>query len=333
MSKKIKLINKSFSIVLETENLGMAGVEDLEKSLNSLKSQKYPIKKAKEVLIIAGGHVSEDVQKRLKKKYPWVTIKKTKEHLDYVGAKAVGSKIAKGDILIFVDSDSVYEKGWLGNMLKVFSDFPDADVVSGNTEPRINSNYAMSLTLAWMFIIRGPIRKTKEVYEVPMNNFAIKRNALLKVPLPKNLPFYRSGSIWKNWLIENGLKIYTTPNVMGYHATPANLRDWWYRMLINGRDFVALGDYTFKGMKLIEKKSVLKRFMNLVAWSGWKTLQVFVNVYKTVNKDKKTIQYLLLGVPFALLDVSIIILGSLITFINRDYLLKIVTAYEAEHVV
>jgi len=320
---------ETFSIIVETENLGMAQLTDLEASLNSLKEQTFPIKKAKEIIVLAGGHVSKDVEKMLNKKYPWVKVQKIKEGLDYIGAKAVGCRFASGDILIFVDSDSVYEKTWLANLLKVFPKYPDADVVCGDTAPIINSNYAMALAMSWMFIVRGPMNKPIKIYQVPMNNFAIKRGVLAKVPLPKNLPFYRSGSIWKNWLLEKGYKIYAAPNTMAYHALPGSLKDWWLRMLINGRDYVALGDYSLKNMKVVEKKSLLKRFINFVAWAGWKTLNIFINAERIVRKNKKTIRYLILGIPLALLNVAVIVLGSIITMINRDYLLKIVTAYEA----
>jgi glycosyltransferase involved in cell wall biosynthesis len=83
----------------------MAGLADLEAALDSLQKQKFSVKNAKEVLVLVGSHVSEDIQNELKRKYPWLKLHLEGESLDYAKAKMRGAEIATGDIVIFADSD------------------------------------------------------------------------------------------------------------------------------------------------------------------------------------------------------------------------------------
>jgi hypothetical protein len=64
----------TYSIIIETENLGMAEVEDLKKSLDSIKDQDIEKGKIKEVILIVGTHLPKDIQKEILSEYPWVTL-------------------------------------------------------------------------------------------------------------------------------------------------------------------------------------------------------------------------------------------------------------------
>jgi GT2 family glycosyltransferase len=332
--RKSNLSIKSFSIVVETENLGMATINDLKACLDSLKKQTWNIRRAEEVLVIAGTHISNELQNRLKKMYPWISIQKTKEALDYISVKIEGAKMATGDIVVFVDSDATYERGWLSDILGVFSSHPDAGLIAGLTSPKINSNYTMSLGLAWMFLLKTPTNKPKETSQFTFNNFAIKRTLLLNFKFPKNFPFYRGkGTIIRKRLIKDGVKMYRAPKAKGYHAVPSNFTDWWYRMLINGHDFIAMADFSVNGNKIIEKRSILKRFRNLMLWVGWKTVEIFINGYRIIREDKKKIRYLPLGLPIAFANVLVLTLGGIITCVTRDYLFNKINRYEAHNVV
>lgn len=252
----------SFSIVIETENLSMAEINDLEASLSSIKNQKFPIDKAEEVLLIISGHLSKKSRGRIEQKYTWVTLYEAKENLAYTEAKVRGAEIAKGDIIVYADSDVQYENLWLGNILEVFASCPDAEIVGGDTRVSIDSSYSFSLNLTWMFNIQRSINlpeKSDAVFH--LNNFAIRRETMLQVPFPLGLPFYRSHiTIWKKRLVENGIAIYRAPGTRGHHAAPDSFLDWWYRMLINGADIVTKADYFSRDNgEVVLRRSLKKR--------------------------------------------------------------------------
>lgn len=107
----------SFSVVVETENLGMAKIDDLAARLYTIIKQGFPIKNAEEVLLIVGGNLSKISRDLIEKNYPWVTIYESKGHLGYTTSKLRGAEIAKGDVVVSADSDVLYENLWLGNIL------------------------------------------------------------------------------------------------------------------------------------------------------------------------------------------------------------------------
>lgn len=180
---KTTTLNKpiSFSIVVETENLGMANLIDLEACLRSLEKQQFPIEKAEEVLLIVGGHLSKRSQDFIAKKYPWLSVYQAKENLVGARAKFVGAATAKGEFIVFADSDVRYTSTWLGNLLDVFMSNPQADVATGHTRVEIRSSYTFALNLAWVFHILPPFDQPKKDYPpFHVNNFAIRKQLMLR---------------------------------------------------------------------------------------------------------------------------------------------------------
>ncbi len=328
-------MESKFSVILETENLGMAGIEDLKSSLNSLKNQSYPIKKAKEVIIIVGGHVSKEAQNYIKKNYPWARIHNEDGHLEYTKAKALGAKLAKGEVIIFVDSDVKYEKKWLENIVKIFSKNKGVDIVGGDTRIETVSGYTLSLNLMWMIYVQNKINKLAPAKYFSLNNFAIKRDLMNKINIPFKISLYRGKiPLWRENLMRNGARIYRAPHTKGYHAAPGNLKDWFYRMLIYGADFVAQADFSLnpKG-KIVEKRSIAKRIAKFIVLPIWKIEQIILNTYKLISENTKILSYLPTALVICLLNLILMCSGALIALFNRDFILNRINALEAEHVV
>jgi len=327
---------KPFSIIVETENLGMVGIDDLEVCLDSLKNQTYSIKNITEVLLIVGGHISKPAIKRIKQKYPWVKIHLEKDKLDYAKSKMKGAEIARGKVLIFADSDMKYERTWLENMIKSFELHPKDHIMSGDTRLDTTSAYKMSLNSTWMIqILSDEIDKPVKTSFFPLNNFAIYRNDMLKEPLPHKLPLYRNKiPIWEKMLIKNGFKILRVPRTRGIHAPPGNLADWWYRMLIYGADFVSLSDFSInQNGEVIEKKNILRRFLRALFLFPWKIEQLIVNSYKLLKEDWQRARYFPGALFLGLFNSVVIEFGALIACLNRDLIFRKITAREEAHIV
>ena len=136
MSKRIP----SFSIVFETENLSSVELDNLYRSLDSLSCQSVPIHKTNEFLIIDSGNVSIDTRKKICERYPFVKFHKVHNKLDYHEAKMLGANLSSGGIVVFCDSDCVYEKRWLENILLFFTEHPQAHIVAGETSAPLASS-------------------------------------------------------------------------------------------------------------------------------------------------------------------------------------------------
>jgi GT2 family glycosyltransferase len=308
----------------------MAGLDDLEACLRSLQNQSFPIEQAKEVLAVVGGHISTGVQEILQGKFPWLAFHQAGRSLEYTEAKALGGRIATGDILVFVDADVVYEKNWLRSLLSVFERYADAMIVGGDTRVYMDSGYALSLNLTWMLPMLAEIRKPERADNFSLNNFAILRELMLQVPFPANYPLYRGKvTVWKDRLAKKGCIIYRAPQTRGDHAPPGSLLDWWYRMLIFGRDTVARADFHFHGeADPIEKRSLPKRFRALSKLWRKRYNGAIDRCRLLLREDPRNCKYLLTGVPLCCLNFAVIMLGGLIACFNRDYLFHKINARE-----
>ena len=333
--KKIEDQGPTFSLVLETENLGMAGIGDLQDTLESLQKQTYSVSYAKEVLIIAAGHISQDTLSFLAEKYPWVTVHRVDEKLEYVESKQRGAKIVTGDVVIFVDSDVVYESTWLENILYGFIAAPGAIIITGETRIRGKSLYSMAIQLSWMMNIVCKSSYPKHVSHFHLNNFAIKRLVFIKVPIFLKLPIYRAHTVEvKKWLLNHGYGVVRVPHARGYHLAPGNLADWWYRMLVFGADAIVKADFIFNfNGNVSEKFSPIKRVIRVPLFIAFKVYVMMSRTTVILQEDWKNIFKLIIAVPLAIFFVMVMTLGCLIAVVNRDYLFKKATARELVHVV
>lgn len=325
---------EKLSLILETENLGMAELADLDTSLTSIKYQDYPINNIFEVLVVIGSKVTPKVQGFIKKHYPWVRLHTVNGSLDYAKSKMEGAKAAKGNILVFCDSDVSYEKTWLRNMVNAFKKYPEGVVMSGDTRLTTISSYHMALNATWMIqILSEKINGLVPQHFFPLNNFAIRRQDMMNNPPPYTLPLYRNKiPIWEKVLTNAGLKIMRVPGTRGFHAPPGKLIDWFYRMLIYGADFVALADFSLsKSSEVIEKINVAGRLFQLIILGPWKLKELVVNTIKLMGEDISRVKYLPGALIISVANISVMLLGALIAFFNRDFLFNKINAHEANH--
>jgi glycosyltransferase involved in cell wall biosynthesis len=333
--KKIQESGLTFSIVIETENLGMAGLDDVRATLDSLADQDYSIHQAREILVIAGGAVSEETLQLLKQEYPWITIHREIQKLEYLTSKIRGCEIATGDIVVMVDSDAVYHPTWLGQTLYGFISTPGTSVVASETRIKIDSIYTTAIQLAWMINADLVSSHPTPITQFHLNNFAIKRSVALQVPLYNNMPIYRANNVeWKKQLRLLGYSAIRVPGILAHHAPPGNFWDWWWRMLVSGSDAVAKADFIYHyGGQVTEKISYGKRCLRIPMFFVFKIMKMITRLRALVTEDWKQLRYIIPAIPVALFFILVMELGALITLFNRDYVFKKITAREQSHVV
>lgn len=168
----------SFSIVIETENLGMGSIDGLKLTLDSLANQTISPLQANEVIIVVSGRFPAEHKDQILSVYPWLHFVYSDKLLEYTEAKNFGASFATADIVVFADADVVYEASWLGSILEGFSKHQDISVVSGETRVGLNSSYEFAMNIAWMLPIEKRDSGFVKCKSFRLNNFAIKKKGL-----------------------------------------------------------------------------------------------------------------------------------------------------------
>lgn len=332
---EIKNSGLTFSLVVETENLGMAGIDDLRDTLDSLKCQSYPVASAQEVLLLAAGHVSDETLSSLYEQYPWVRVHKEIHPMEYLESKKRGAELATGDIVVFADSDVVYESTWLEQILYGFVAAPGAAIVAGDTRIRGSSVYAIAIQLIWMMSTEVVAKYPHLIRHFDLNNFAIKRSIMLKASIFSGLPLYRAHTVeMKKQLYSKGYSAVRVPGARGYHLPPGTLSDWWYRLLVYGADAVAKADFYFEyGGTVRVRYSLIRRLFRIPLFFGWKCVVMFTRIYVLVREDWRRIGKLFFAMPIVFASLCVMLVGACISLVDRKYIFNRISAREHEHVV
>lgn len=322
--------NFTFSIVLETENLGCQGLKELEESLTSLKNQSIPLKWAEEIILVVSNQISSTTLSSLKEQYPLLTIHKVEEDLDYTGAKILGANVAKSDVVVYVDSDVRYDSKNIENLLSVFIKHPEADISAGSTIIEPTSPYALSFNFSWMITILPDVTKISKWNYFPFNNFAMKKDLFYKFPFPNEIPLYRSKiTLWRKMFSED-IQIYKAPGTPSFHAPPQTFWTWWYRMLINGADVVSVADYKIVKKEIVYSPSFIKRFFKLFRLLSWKLKVAVTYPFVFAKKDKTIIKHLPLSFIFVIINLFVVLLGGLFAVFNTKYIMYKLQKLESE---
>lgn len=100
-------------------------------------------------------------------------IKNPKERSTSI-ARNIGAKIAKGDVVLFLDSDVVLHSGYIQGLLKTYEDYPEAVGIAGwirflsNQRPAQNKSYYFYQTLNKLFLLGHDSRDSCRFFEYPM---------------------------------------------------------------------------------------------------------------------------------------------------------------------
>ncbi|MBY0376403.1 hypothetical protein K2P96_00290, partial [Patescibacteria group bacterium] len=189
--------------------------------------------------------------------------------------------------------------------------------------------------LTWMLNISSNKSYPKPVKGFYLNNFAIKRQVMLKTKPYSGIPLYRAAIVeWIRQLKSRGYGIIQAPNATGYHAPPGNFSDWWYRMFIFGADEIVKGDfYFYPDGSVVEKFSPFRRLGKLFFFYGFKLYRISTRSYLILKKKPSDIFYWILSLPLVFIFLATMMMGSILAIFNRDYLFKKISAKENEHIV
>jgi len=152
--------------------------------------------------------------------------------LRYYSLKNEGGRQAKGDILIFVDSDCVPEDHWLRRLLEPFHN-PEVNIVTGNSYIDRDTFYEKTFAAGWYFPPRLPDGPLVIVREPFANTLAMRRHTFEQYPFPEESALYMAqGITWHRILAANHVPIFLNPSARVAHPPPVFLRS----AIVNGYD-------------------------------------------------------------------------------------------------
>lgn len=303
----------SFSIVLETENLAAADLNGLMRSLSSLAAQDPAPTEANEVLLIESGDIPAALLAELCQQYPWIKVCSAPAGTEYYQAKMLGAELATGEIIVYYDSDCIYEAGWMSKILSPFSQSPDIQVVAGETTTNGVGIYGTAMALGYIFPQYSGRTELSPGKSYFLNNVAFRRSFLLRHPIPTNLPLYRGNcAVHAHKLVESGFIIWQQPEARVLHAPPNGLKHFFWRFLLIGHDY-------YWQKKLIPTATNAEPTL-----SGKKgKLEIFLDrIRKMRDRDIRHLFFLPLSIPVVLTSSLLIYIGYLITVRQPEYLLK-----------
>ncbi|MGB8275313.1 MAG: glycosyltransferase [Alphaproteobacteria bacterium] len=229
----------SFSMVLETVNLELADLESVRRSLHSVAAQDLSPATANEVVMVESGELPEGTLSKLAADYPWLCIVKAPPDSGYEEAKIAGVSRTSGDVVVFFDSDCVYEAGWLRGLIEGLGERPDIDVLGGETMIRTDSAWALASAVLFSFEFYSGREAVYDAERFHFNNVAFRRAVLNDAPPPVRLPVFRVPTTFYAALLrQRGFRIGRQPKSRARHQPPNGLAHFFWRFLIFGLDGV-----------------------------------------------------------------------------------------------
>jgi glycosyltransferase involved in cell wall biosynthesis len=226
----------TFSVVIETDNLERGEIAPLRECLDSIARQQPVLGRARGVVLVAGGNLSEASVEVLRDRYPWLTLDRTAGGVAYIGQKARGAALGDSEVVVFCDGDVRYEPGWLGALLAPFSERPDVEMVAGETTTPIQGPYTLAIALTFMFPRFSGESQLARSPTYWANNVAVRRSVLEVAPIPDPAVLYRGQNLLHSLaLLRCGRIIWRQPLARAQHSVPGP-RTIARRYLRLGRD-------------------------------------------------------------------------------------------------
>jgi glycosyltransferase involved in cell wall biosynthesis len=229
----------SFSLIIETENLATADRQGLLSSLRALDAQDPGPRSANEVLLIDSGDIPPELLDPLCAQYNWLKVHYAPPNTGYYAAKMLGAKLATGDIVVYYDSDCIYEPQWLRTLLESFETDGEAiQIVAGETRTRGVGLYGTAMALAYIFPPYSGQTQLASATQYYLNNVAFRREVLLNHPIPTDLPLYRGNCVLHAYALRrSGFTIWRQPLARATHAPPNGWSHFVWRFLLIGHDY------------------------------------------------------------------------------------------------
>jgi glycosyltransferase involved in cell wall biosynthesis len=315
-----------FSIVLETENLRGAEIEELFRCLESLDAQSVHPSRAAEVLLINSDVVPPEIVAEIGRRYAWVRVVPLPPGFDYYASKRRGAELASGDVVVFCDGDCEYSPEWLGELLKPFADDPAVSIVTGETATSVSGPVELGLSASYIFPFFSNRTELIKAGSYQYNNVAFRRSLLLRHPTPSGVPCYRGNGLLHAFsLVHDGHTIWQNPKARVFHPLPES----WGLL---ARRYVLLGQEAYVLSKIkpgwVEKREL--RWQRSAIGDLWLCARIgagrartaFSRMAAVVSSEPRRVVYLPITFPIACASLFLFLLGVGISYVSPTYLIR-----------
>jgi hypothetical protein len=242
------------SIIIEWENVKLSEMDRCREMLRAMAKQipEYFDKQgvpesaetpAAEILILYdsgafdGGFIEDIVATeipRTTRHCQWRIIAAGSE--GYYGLKNIGSQQARGEVLVFIDSDLIPEDKWLENMLSPMQG-SDVKVVAGHAYVTPDDMLSRTFALTWFFPLRATEAKLSPAKGFFANSVAFQRDVFLKHPY-EVIPGASRGAcrLLAKKLKAEGVQMISNTGAQASHPPPNGLKHFLLRAVVQGRD-------------------------------------------------------------------------------------------------
>ena len=256
----------TYSVVIEWENARLSELERTRQMLKALREQIAESEHPRPDIIILHDeeHVSpqliEEVVGGVSALEGWpadIRIIPT-DGLNYYEQKNFGAQQCDTELIVFLDSDVIPERGWLAGLLEAFED-PEVQVVHGNVYIDMQGLYSKAFALFWFFPLRAEEDGLYQTtYSAPANNVAFRRATFEAFEYPSRPTFRGQCGVLSRSLRDHGIATYCQLKSHVSHPPPNGLRHFVNRAVCTGHDWV-----------LRRRLNPEKRDASLVAASKW----------------------------------------------------------------
>ncbi|MDX8499456.1 glycosyltransferase [Mesorhizobium sp. VK4C] len=152
----------------------------------------------------------------------------------YYDLKNNGVPLTEGNIVVFLDSDTVPERDWLSTLLKPFQ-HPETLCVNGHTYLSYDDFFSRTFALIWFFPMARGDERFASKRAINANNIAFRRDWIASHPFPAHNGFKVSCTLLMHQLWREGHRIVNV-DARVYHYSPRGWRFFYWRALVTGRD-------------------------------------------------------------------------------------------------
>ncbi len=223
--------------------------------------------------------------------YPDITLIRLEKKTDPGTARNIGIKIAKGDLIAFIDSDCVAEEDWLE---KIFTAHNSSYCVIGGSVSNGNNKDSLIAWAGYISEFRDfiPEQSKQEVDHIPTCNISYKKGIFQKYGLFQGKYYPQEDLVFNNKLLLKKEKILFDPEIKVSHYHRTKLKDY----LLHQKK---IGNITSKVLKKISLEgSFIPKHPILAAFSL--PILPIVKFVRTVSVFFRLQPYTLTKQPFVL---------------------------------